>query len=227
MTFTYYGNTFYVLTSNLSFPRGQGGYSYLSNTYLPYSVKFPYVVSASTITDGENEAYFQFSYGKTDDNLENIDGTFYGAGTIPELDRLPFFSGITNSEESVLTINIDFDYTDPVLPYHTTNTTQYLNGRFQGEDLITYYTYSNSLISKIIDTDSSGNETVTLTYNSNRLLTRMCIVSCQDYNYDSSGRLTSTTVDGETIESVTYNTVNGVSQVKTLTNVLGTWTFSY
>jgi len=236
VSFTYYKNSFYQQTANLS--ANNQPFLFLSNDFLQYSVEFPYVVSASNFTDHSNFHQFSMAYGSAYNTLESI--SYFGTiskfwdlkshfASLMTIDNLFEFK---SDPDPASTYNylITFEYNDPVLPYHATNITVYNNGVVEEMSGIQYYTNPNSLITKIVRQEFIPPEqwVATIDYDSEGLATSLCTPNeCFGFEYDSFGRTVSTTRNGVTLVTFTYLTVNGVSLIQSMVTELGRWVFSY
>jgi len=127
-----------------------------------------------------------------------------------------------------------YDYGDNKLENQATNisTTNNIQGKSSVFNIFT--TDSTGVwIVRIIQTITGHNGSNTnkryVYYDSTlNFVTKICSVSCVMYSYDSNGRLTSVSENGQTLESYKYTSVNGVSRIVSANlGTYGTWTFTY
>jgi len=127
-----------------------------------------------------------------------------------------------------------YDYGDNSLPNQATNISNKNN--LQGTSL-TYNVFTTDSTGKwivrIVQTIATQNGQQTnkryVYYNSDMSqVTKICAVSCINYSYDSMGRLTTVTENGETLESYKYVSGSGPSRLASANlGTYGTWTFTY
>jgi len=202
----------------------------IQNTFIPYQHDYPWAVATSSMT---GKPFIQLSmsmeYGGTNDNLRSITvtGPKGQAILMPFKKFLPYLE-VASEEEALVTL----DYGNPVLPYHATNITISQNGTLVIMAYLTFFTFDTGEISKIEVQESIHHyhDTYDFLYNSNKQLISECSAYnpyCIEYTYDSSGRIINVSSNNQTLNTFTYNMVNGISQINSTTDSFGTYIFHY
>jgi len=126
-----------------------------------------------------------------------------------------------------------YDYADTSLPNQATNISNKNN--LQGTSL-TYNVFTTDstgkFIVRIVQTIATQNGQQTnkryVYYNSDMSqVTKICAVSCINYSYDSNGRLTTVTENGQTLESYKYQSGSPSRLASANLGTYGTWAFTY
>jgi len=228
-TFQYYSASVFVAKASyyfLGLPSNT-----IQNTFIPYVHGYPWAVATSSMSGKPfPELTMTMEYGGTNDNLRSLEVTSAKPSPMSKYlkNLFPYLSVDALEFESLVT----FDYENPVLPYHASNITISQNGTVTVLTSLTFFTFPNGLISKIYVQDyiSGYEDTYDFLYNSLNQMISECSqlkTQCIDYSYDSYGRISSVSSNNQTLNSFTYNMVNGISQINSTTDTFGTYIFHY